>query len=163
MNKAILMGRLTRNPELRQTASGISVCTFTLAVDRKYKNNSGERQTDFIPIVVWRQQAEFAHQYFKQGIRVLVSGTIQVRAWDDRDGNKRYTTEVIAEELEFADGKRNDSTTNYSSTSFNSEYKLNNTNNNNKLADEMNEFYNDDDSDSFFPAPNDDTDLPFDL
>ena len=159
------MGRLTRDPELRQTASGISVCTFTLAVDRKYRNANGDKQTDFIPIVVWRQQAEFAHQYFRQGSRVLVSGSIQIRSWDDRDGNRRYTTEIIAEELEFADSKKSESSE-YSNQSFSSNYssqnRQNNTNNN-RLVEEVNEFYNQDEEDSFYPAPSDDTDLPFDL
>ncbi|NLZ69850.1 MAG: single-stranded DNA-binding protein [Clostridiaceae bacterium] len=106
MNKVILMGRLTRDPELRQTQSGVPVCSFTLAVDRRFKNQQGEYPTDFIPIVAWRQQAEFAGRWFQQGMRVAVVGSMQVRTWDDSDGNRRYVTEVIADELHFADGKR---------------------------------------------------------
>ena len=119
MNKAILMGRLTRDPELRQTATGISVCSFTLAVDRRFRNANGDRQADFIPIVAWRQQADFAAKYFKQGLKVVVIGQIQVRSWEDREGNRRYSTEVIADELEFAESKRSsDSYQNQSGDSY---------------------------------------------
>lgn len=110
MNKAILMGRLVRDPELRTTSSNVSVSTFTLAVDRRFKTQSGERQADFIPVVAWRQQAEFASRYFKQGSRMLVVGSIQTRNWEDQQGQKRYATEVIAEEIYFADSKRQEST-----------------------------------------------------
>ncbi|MGI6091176.1 MAG: single-stranded DNA-binding protein [Saccharofermentanales bacterium] len=106
MNKAILMGRLTRDPELRTTSNNVSVCTFTLAVDRNYKNRDGERLTDFIPIVVWRQQADFVSKYFSKGQRMLVVGSIQPRSYEDQSGQKRYVTEVIAEEVYFADSKR---------------------------------------------------------
>ncbi len=106
MNKAILMGRLTRDPELRTTSNNISVCTFTLAVDRNYKNRDGERLTDFIPVVVWRQQADFVHRYFVKGQRMLVVGSIQPRSYLDQSGQKRYVTEVIAEEVYFADSKK---------------------------------------------------------
>lgn len=112
MNKAILMGRLVRDPELRMTSSNISVSTFTLAVDRRFKTQSGERQADFISVVAWRQQAEFASRYFKQGSRMLVVGSIQTRNWEDQNGQKRYATEVVAEEIYFADSKRQDSASN---------------------------------------------------
>lgn len=105
MNKAILMGRLTRDPELKKTANDISVCTFSLAIDRNYKNKDGERQTDFIPVVVWRQQVEFVSKYFSKGQRMLVVGSIQPRSYEDQVGQKRYITEVIAEEVYFADSK----------------------------------------------------------
>lgn len=108
MNKAILMGRLVRDPELRTTASGTSVCSFTLAIDRRFKNQQGERQTDFIPCVAWSKTAEFCARYFTQGQRMALVGTIQPRSWEDNDGNKRYTTEVIAEEVYFADSKRSE-------------------------------------------------------
>lgn len=108
MNKAILMGRLVRDPELRNTASGIAVCTFTLAVDRRFRNANGERQADFIPVVAWRQQAEFVNKYFRKGSQVLVCGSIQRRSWEDNEGRKRYETEVIADEVEFAEGRRTD-------------------------------------------------------
>ena len=86
MNKAILMGRLTRDPELRQTGSGISVCNFQIAVDRRFKNAQGERETDFIPIVCWRHQAEFVNRYFQKGSRIALVGSIQVR--------RRWTTSL---------------------------------------------------------------------
>ncbi len=106
MNKAILMGRLTKEPELRATSNGVSVCTFTLAIERKFKDKSGNRLTDFIPCVAWRQQADFVSRYFSKGQRVAVIGSIQPRSYEDQSGQKRYITEVIAEEIYFADGKR---------------------------------------------------------
>lgn len=106
MNKTILIGRLTKEPELKTTASNISICNFTLAIDRRYTNAMGERETDFIPIVTWRKTAEFAAQYFKKGMRVAVVGYIQTRSWDDAEGKRHYATEVVADELEFADAKR---------------------------------------------------------
>ncbi len=106
MNKAILMGRLTKEPELRTTSNGVSVCAFALAVDRKFKDKNGNRLTDFIPCVAWRQQADFVSRYFNKGQRVAVIGSIQPRSYEDQSGQKRYITEVIAEEIYFADGKR---------------------------------------------------------
>ena len=96
-NKAVLLGRLTADPELKQTVSGISVTSFTLAVDRRYKNGE-EPQADFIPIVCWRQTAEFVSRYFRRGSPILVCGSIQVRKWTDKDGQNRYATEVVADE-----------------------------------------------------------------
>ncbi len=106
MNKAILMGRLTRDPELRTTSNNVSVSTFTLAIDRNYNTRDGERLTDFIPIVVWRQNADFVHRYFVKGQRMLVVGSIQPRSYVDQSGQKRYVTEVVADEVYFADSKR---------------------------------------------------------
>lgn len=106
MNKAILMGRLTKDPELRTTQNNISVCSFTLAIDRRFKNQQGERETDFIPIVAWRQTAEFAARYFSKGSRMALVGSIQPRSWEDDNGERRYITEVIADEVYFADSKR---------------------------------------------------------
>lgn len=106
MNKAILMGRLTRDPELRTTSNDNKVCNFTLAVDRRFKNAQGERETDFINVVAWRQQAEFASRYFNKGARMLVVGSIQVRSWEEESGNRRYMTEVIADEIYFTESKR---------------------------------------------------------
>ena len=103
MNKVILMGRLTKDPELKYTQTDIAVCSFTLAVDRK---SSKENQTDFIPIVAWRKTAEFCASYFTKGLKVVVIGNMQVRNWNDKEGNKRYTTEVIADEVEFAESKK---------------------------------------------------------
>ncbi len=106
MNKAILMGRLTKDPELRTTQNNVSVCSFTLAVDRRFKNQQGEREADFIPCVAWRQNAEFAARYFSKGARMALVGSIQPRSWDDEKGERHYITEVIAEEIYFADSKR---------------------------------------------------------
>lgn len=108
MNKAILMGRLVRDPELRQTQSNVAVCTFTLAVDRRFKNANGERQADFIPVVAWRQTAEFVARYFQQGSKILIVGSIQRRSWEDNEGRKRYETEVIAEEAHFCESRRSE-------------------------------------------------------
>lgn len=102
MNKAFLMGRLTRDPELRYTQAGVAVCTFTLAVDRRMAKD----KTDFLEIVAWRKTAEFCSKYFAKGSRVVVIGPIQTRAWEDDNGQKRKKTEIIAEELHFADSKR---------------------------------------------------------
>ena len=107
MNKVILMGRLTKEPELRYvTTNNTPVCTFTLAVDKKFQKQGEERQADFIPIVTWRNQAEFCSKYFVKGMRVAVVGSLQTRTYDDNEGVKRYITEVVADEAHFADGKK---------------------------------------------------------
>ena len=106
MNKVILMGRLTKDPEIRTTQSQIPVASFTLAVDRRFKDASGERQADFIPIIAWRQQAEFCGKYFHKGSRMVIVGSVQTRSWDDKDGQKRYATEVIADEVYFGDTQK---------------------------------------------------------
>lgn len=106
LNKAILIGRLVRDPELKITASQVSVCNFTLAVDRRFKNAAGERQADFIPVIAWRQQGEFAAKYFHKGSKMVVVGSIQTRNWDDADGKRHYATEVIADEIEFGESKQ---------------------------------------------------------
>ena len=99
MNKVILVGNLTKDPELTTTTSGVSVCRFTIAVSRRYVGASGERETDFINIVVWRGQAENCHKYLKKGSKCGVVGTIQTRSYDAQDGSKRYVTEVVADEV----------------------------------------------------------------
>lgn len=104
LNQTILMGRLTRDPELRRTQSGTAVTSFTLAVERDYSGDGSEKQTDFIDIVAWRSTAEFAAKYFTKGKQVAVSGRLQTRTWSDKDGNKRKTVEVVAEHVYFADG-----------------------------------------------------------
>ena len=104
-NKVILMGRLTADPELKTTQSGVAVTSFTLAVDRKGKTGE-EKQCDFITIVAWRQTAEFISKYFKKGQAILVSGELQTRSWQDSNGNKRYATEVVASEATFCEAKR---------------------------------------------------------
>lgn len=104
LNKVILCGRLTATPELKQTPSGISICNFSLAVNRKY--SKGEEQTaDFITIVAWRQTAEFITKYFDKGNAICIVGSIQTRTWKDSKGEKRYATEVVADEAHFVDGK----------------------------------------------------------
>lgn len=106
LNKSVLMGRLTRDPELRYTTSGTAVTSFTLAVDRDFKGQSGEKETDFIDIVAWRNTAEFVSKYFSKGRMAVVEGRIQVRSWTDKDGGKRKSTEVIADSVYFGDSKR---------------------------------------------------------
>ena len=111
LNKIILMGRLTRDPELRRTRSGTAVTSFSLAVDRDYKAQDGERETDFIDIVAWRSTAEFVSKYFTKGRMAVVEGRLQVRDWTDKDGNKRSSTEVLADSVYFGDSKRSESGT----------------------------------------------------
>ena len=105
MNNVCLVGRLTKDPELRQTANGTDVCNFTIAVDRRFKSE-GQPTADFIPVVLWGKTAGFAAEYFTKGMRVFVTGRIQTRSWEAQDGSKRYVTEVIADQVGFADGKR---------------------------------------------------------
>ena len=106
LNKAIVMGRLTRDPELRRTQSGTAVTSFTLAVDRDFKSQSGEKETDFIDIVAWRSTAEFVSKYFTKGRMAVVSGRLQIRNWTDKEGNNRKAVEVVADNVYFADSKR---------------------------------------------------------
>ena len=105
------MGRLTRDPELRRTQSGTAVASFTLAVDRDYKPQDGERETDFIDIVAWRGTGEFVSKYCSKGRMAVVEGRLQVRDWKDKDGNKRRSTEVVADNVYFGDSKRPESGT----------------------------------------------------
>jgi single-strand DNA-binding protein len=108
MNKAILIGRLTRDPELRMTQAGTPVCTFTIAVDRRVRRDESSNQptADFIPIVTWGKTAEFCNQYFAKGRLIGVDGRIQTRNYEAQDGSKRYVTEVIAENVEFVGSKK---------------------------------------------------------
>ena len=108
LNHIVLMGRLTRDPELRRTGSGIPVTTFTLAVDRDFGGNkeTGEKETDFIDIVTWRGTAEYVSKYFTKGRMAVVSGRLQIRNWNDKDGNKRRSAEVVADNVYFGDSKR---------------------------------------------------------
>lgn len=101
MNKVFLIGRLTRDPELRYTGSNTAVASFSLAVNRNFTNQAGERETDFINIVVWRKQAENVKNYLSQGSQVAIDGRIQTRSYDDNEGKKRYVTEVVADNVEF--------------------------------------------------------------
>lgn len=111
MNKAVLMGRLTKDPELRYTNNNTAVCSFTLAINRRFSKPGEERQADFIPIVAWDKLAEFCGKYFLKGRQVAVVGRIQTRTWDDTEGKRHYMTEVIAEEAYFADSKPEGSST----------------------------------------------------
>ena len=108
MNKVVLIGRLTRDPELRYTGSNTPVASFTLAVNRNFSNQQGEREADFINVVVWRKQAENVKNYLTQGSQAAVEGRIQTRSYDDQNGQRRYVTEVIADNVEFL-GSRNSS------------------------------------------------------
>ena len=107
LNKIVLMGRLTRDPELRRTGSGTAVTSFSLAVDRDFKDKStGERATDFIDVVAWRQTGEFVSRYFTKGRMAVVEGRLQIRDWTDKEGNKRRSAEVVADQVYFGDSKR---------------------------------------------------------
>ena len=106
LNSVIIMGRLTRDPELRRTQSGTAVTSFTMAVDRDFKSQSGEKETDFIDVVAWRNTGEFAAKYLAKGRMAAVEGRIQVRDWQDKDGNRRKSVEVVADNVYFADSKR---------------------------------------------------------
>ena len=109
LNHIVIMGRLTRDPELRRTGSGIAVASFTRAVDRDFSpKDGGERETDFIDCVAWRQTGEFVSKYFTKGRMAVVSGRLQIRNWNDKDGNKRRSAEVVADNVYFGDSKRDD-------------------------------------------------------
>lgn len=109
LNKIIIMGRLTRDPELRRTGSGTAVTSFSLASDRDFKGQNGEKETDFIDIVAWRTTAEFVSKYFTKGRMAIVEGRLQLRDWTDKEGNKRRSAEVVADNVYFGDSKRDDS------------------------------------------------------
>jgi single-strand DNA-binding protein len=113
VNKVILVGRLTRDPEVKNTTTGRAVATFTLAVDRRFKNKDGQKEADFIPIVVWGKQAEFVGQYLSKGSQIGVSGRLQVRSYDAQDGQRRYVTEVVGDEINFISSSRKDATSGY--------------------------------------------------
>ena len=107
LNHIVIMGRLTRDPELRRTGSGIAVTSFSLAVDRDFGGrDGGERETDFIDCVAWRHTGEFVSKYFTKGRMIVVSGRLQIRSWTDKDGNKRRTAEVVADNVYFGDSRR---------------------------------------------------------
>ena len=107
LNHITIMGRLTRDPELRRTGSGIAVASFTVAVDRDFGGrDGGERETDFIDCVAWRNTGEFVSKYFTKGSMAVVSGRLQIRSWTDKDGNKRRTAEVVADNVYFGESKR---------------------------------------------------------
>lgn len=106
LNKIFIMGRLTRDPELRRTQNGTAVAGFALAVDRDFKNADGTKETDFIEVVAWRSSAEFVSKYFAKGRMAIVEGRLQIRDWTDKDGNKRRNAEVVADNVYFGDSKK---------------------------------------------------------
>ena len=106
LNRIIVMGRMTRDPELRRTNRGTAVASFTVAVDRDVKSQSGEKETDFIDVVAWRNTAEFVSKYFSKGRMAVVEGRLQLRDWTDKEGNKRRTAEIVADSVYFGDSKR---------------------------------------------------------
>lgn len=139
MNKVILIGRLVKDPEVKTTQSQTAVCSFTIAVDRKFKNADGERQADFLNCVAWRQQAELLGRYFQKGSRIGIVGNLQSRSYDDASGKKIYVTEVVVDEIEFVDSKNEQKQTASNAPSM-------------PTVDN-----------GFYPAMDDDTSLPFDL
>lgn len=109
LNRVCVMGRLTRDPELRRTNSGTAVTSFSLAVERDFKDkNTGERATDFLDVIAWRNTAEFVERYLEKGRQVVVEGRLQSRNWEDRDGHKRKAVEIVADSVYFADSKRSE-------------------------------------------------------
>ena len=140
LNKIIIMGRLTRDPELRRTGSGTAVTSFSLACDRDFKSQSGEKETDFIEVVAWKNTAEFVSKYFSKGRMAVVEGRLQIRDWTDKAGNKRTRAEVVADNVYFADSKRSESDDNQKE-------------NFNALSGRV--------SDDFVPASEEDGELPF--
>ena len=119
LNHITIMGRLTRDPELRRTGSGVAVASFTVAVDRDFGGrDGGEKETDFIDCVAWRQTGEFVSKYFTKGRMIVVSGRLQIRNWTDKDGNKRRTAEVVADNCYFGDSKRDDQGGSYGGNTY---------------------------------------------
>lgn len=112
LNKIFLQGRLVADPELRHTQQGTPVASFRIAVDRDYKNQSGNKETDFINIVAWRGTGEFVSRYFTKGRMAIVEGRLQVREYTDKDGNRRHATEVVANNIYFGDSRKDERTTN---------------------------------------------------
>ena len=112
LNKVVIMGRFTKAPELRRTGSGTAVTSFSLACDRDFKSQSGDKETDFIEVVAWKNTAEFVSKYFSKGRMAVVEGRLQIRDWTDKSGNKRITAEVVADNVYFADSKRSESNEN---------------------------------------------------
>lgn len=146
MNKVILMGRLTRDPELKSTGSNVPLCTFAIAIDRRYQKPGEEKQTDFINCVAWRQTGETISKYFRKGSKILVVGSIQTRKYDDKEGRKMTATDVVVDDFEFVESKRSEEG-GYSAPPPTVAPPAA------KPAA----------GDGFFPAPDDDTSLPFDL
>ena len=110
LNHIVIMGRLTRDPELRRTGSGIAVASFTVAVDRDFSGKDSEKETDFLDCVAWRQTGEFVSKHFRKGSMIVVSGRLQVRSWIDKDGGKRRAAEIVADNCYFGDSKKSEET-----------------------------------------------------
>lgn len=142
MNKVILVGRLARDPELRVTPSGVSVCSFSVACDRRFARQGEERKADFINCIAWRQTGEFVSRYFTKGMRIALEGSLQTRDWTDNEGKKRYATEVIVDNVEFAQSKSEGGAGGYT-----------------PAATDVPAANNDSDIDGFMPI--EDEDLPF--
>ena len=124
LNHIVLQGRLTRDPELRYTQSQTPVASFTLACDRDYQQGGSERQTDFIDCTAWRQTAEFVSKYFAKGSMAVVSGRLQIREWNDREGNKRRSAEVVADNIYFGESKRREGGDNRGASNFAPKHEL---------------------------------------
>ena len=140
LNKVVIMGRFTKDPELRRTGSGTAVTSFSMACDRDFKSQSGDKETDFIEVVAWKNTAEFVSKYFSKGRMAVVEGRLQIRDWTDKSGNKRTTAEVVADNVYFADSKRSESNDNQKE-------------NFNALSGRL--------SDDFVPASEEDGEIPF--
>ena len=140
LNKVVIMGRFTKDPELRRTGSGTAVTSFSLACDRDFKSQSGDKETDFIEVIAWKNTAEFVSKYFSKGRMAVVEGRLQIRDWTDKDGGKHRSAEVVADNVYFADSKRSESNDNQKE-------------NFNALSGRM--------SDDFVPASEEDGELPF--
>lgn len=152
MNKVILMGRLTADPELRYTTNNIPLCRFSIAVDRPFQKQGEERQADFFRVTAWRSTGEFASRYFRKGMRVLVEGSIRNNDYEDNQGIKHYSVDVQADRLYFADGKRDDA----SGGGFSQQPSSYRTPQQQDAPAEKPES-----GDGFFPLSDDDDDLPF--
>lgn len=113
LNHIVIMGRLSADPELRRTSNGTAVASFTIAVDRDHTQNGQERETDWIPVVAWRQTGEFVSKYFTKGRMAVVTGRLQIRTWKDKDGNNRRTAEVVADSVYFGDSKKENNAPSY--------------------------------------------------
>lgn len=128
LNHITIMGRMVRDPELKKTGSGIAVCSFTVAVDRDFSGQNGEKETDFIDCTAWRKSAEFVGKYFTKGKMVVVSGRLQIRKWTDRDGNNRKSAEILADNVYFAESKKDSGSADaapvrdYTQTNYGSSY-----------------------------------------
>ena len=123
LNHITIMGRLVRDPELRRTGTGTAVASFTVAVDRDFGGrDGGEKETDFIDCVAWRQTGEFVSKYFTKGRMIVVSGRLQIRSWTDKDGNKRRTAEVVADNCYFGESKRDSGSSSYGGNTYGGNY-----------------------------------------